>query len=56
MASLEKNLLTSTRDLNGRANRMLDQGETVPNLIQITDGVASFTKPELASETDDEDE
>ncbi|MFM6962676.1 MAG: DNA recombination protein RmuC [Micrococcales bacterium] len=47
VSSLERNLLTATRRLNEKSMGILDQGKSVPEIKELTDGTDIFTKPEL---------
>ena len=50
VSSMERNLLTSTRELNKSSMNLLDDNKPLPALDELTDSTDSFTKPELTSE------
>ena len=56
VSSIERNLLTSTRDLNKKSKNILDQGKIVPELPEISDGIDPFTKPEITRPVDEIEE
>ena len=52
VSSMERNLLTSTRDLNKKSMNLLDDNKPLPTLEELTDSTDSFTKPELTEGED----
>jgi hypothetical protein len=58
VSSIERNLLTTTRDLNKRSLGMLDDNKLIVDLPELSETTHRFTKAELAegSEDDAEDE
>ena len=52
VSSMERNLLTSTRDLNKKSMNLLDDNKPLPALEELTDSTDSFTKPELTEGED----
>jgi len=49
IASVERNLLTSTRELNKKSKNILDQGKLIPEVPEISDQIEGFTKPEITA-------
>lgn len=56
VSSIERNLLTSTRELNKKSKNILDQGKVVPEVPEISDGIDPFTKPEITGSPDELEE
>ena len=48
-SSLERNMLTATRQVNEHSRDSLSAGREIPVLEEIEEATASFTKPELTS-------
>lgn len=56
VSSIERNLLTTTRDLNKRSLGMLDDNKPIVELQELSETTNKFTKAELTAEGDDEDD
>lgn len=52
VSSMERNLLTSTRDLNKKSMNLLDDNKPLAALEELGDSTDSFTKPELTEGPD----
>jgi DNA recombination protein RmuC len=51
-SSLERNMLTATRQVNEHSRDSLSGGREIPVLEEIEEATSNFTKPELTSEED----
>lgn len=51
-SSLERNMLTATRQVNEHSRDSLSGGREIPVLEEIEEATSTFTKPELTSEDD----
>lgn len=51
-SSLERNMLTATRQVNEHSRDSLSGGREIPVLEEIEEATSNFTKPELSSEED----
>ena len=49
-SSLERNMLTATRQVNEHSRDSLSGGREIPVLEEIEEATSNFTKPELTSE------
>lgn len=47
VSSIERNLLTSTRELNKQSNKLLEDNKPLEVLEELNESADSFTKPEL---------
>ena len=54
VSSIERNLLTTTRDLNKRSLGMLDDNKLMPDLTELSETTNRFTKAELVEGIDDD--
>jgi DNA recombination protein RmuC len=52
VSSMERNLLTSTRDLNKKSMNLLDDNKPLIPLEELSESTDSFTKPELTESPD----
>jgi DNA recombination protein RmuC len=52
-SSLERNMLTATRQVNEHSRDSLSGGREIPVLEEIEEATSTFTKPELTSEDDE---
>jgi DNA anti-recombination protein RmuC len=51
-SSLERNMLTATRQVNERSRESLSSGREIPLVEEIEQATANFSKPELTTEID----
>jgi len=54
-SSLERNMLTATRQVNERSRESLSSGREIPLVEEIEQATANFSKPELTAEIDPEE-
>lgn len=56
VSSIERNLLTTTRDLNKRSLGMLDDNKPIVELQELSETTNKFTKAELTAEGEDDED
>ena len=56
VSSIERNLLTTTRDLNKRSLGMLDDTKPIVELQELSETTNKFTKAELTAEGEDDED